>query len=129
MEKNIKNDKHRKFIDTYVLSGNATQSAIEAGYSANAAKQTGYKLKSLYEDAIAERVRTILPQIIYENLGIVQALAREGQSESVRLGAANSLLDRAGLKPVERIETSTSELPPEERKQRIDAILKKYRTH
>ena len=94
MEKNIKNDKHRKFIDTYVLSGNATQSAIEAGYSANAAKQTGYKLKSLYEDAIAERVRTILPQIIYENLGIVQALAREGQSESVRLNAANTLLDR-----------------------------------
>ena len=125
MEKNIKNDKHRKFIDTYVLSGNATQSAIEAGYSVNAAKQTGYKLKSLYEDAIAERVRTILPQIIYENLGIVQALAREGQSESVRLNAANTLLDRAGLKPVERIETTTSTRTPEERSQRIDALLKK----
>jgi len=125
MEKNIKNDKHRKFIDTYALSGNSTQAAIEAGYSEKAARQTGYKLRTRYEDEITQRVRTILPQIISENLGIVQTLAREGQSESVRLNAANTLLDRAGLKPVERIETSTSDRTPEERSQRIDALLKK----
>tara|TARA_R100001244_G_scaffold16634_4_gene18009 strand:- start:247 stop:633 length:387 start_codon:yes stop_codon:yes gene_type:complete len=125
MEKNIKNDKHRKFIDTYALSGNSTQAAIDAGYSEKAARQTGYKLRTRYEDEITQRVRTILPQIISENLGIVQTLAREGQSESVRLNAANTLLDRAGLKPVERIETSTSDRTPEERSQRIDALLKK----
>ena len=125
MEKNIKNDKHRRFIDTYALSGNSTQAAIEAGYSEKAARQTGYKLRTRYEDEITQRVRTILPQIISENLGIVQTLAREGQSESVRLNAANTLLDRAGLKPVERIETSTSDRTPEERSQRIDALLKK----
>tara|TARA_R110002012_G_scaffold82544_1_gene208527 strand:+ start:801 stop:1178 length:378 start_codon:yes stop_codon:yes gene_type:complete len=121
----VSNEKHRKFIDTYALSGNSTQAAIEAGYSEKAARQTGYKLRTRYEDEITQRVRTILPQIISENLGIVQTLAREGQSESVRLNAANTLLDRAGLKPVERIETSTSDRTPEERKQRIDALLKK----
>ena len=121
----VQNDKHRKFIDTYALSGNSTQAAIEAGYSEKAARQTGYKLRTRYEDEITQRVRTILPQIISENLGIVQTLAREGQSESVRLNAANTLLDRAGLKPVERIETSTSDRTPEERSQRIDALLKK----
>ena len=121
----VSNEKHRKFIDTYALSGDSTQSAIEAGYSEKAARQTGYKLRTRYEDEITQRVRTILPQIISENLAIVQTLAREGQSESVRLNAANTLLDRAGLKPVERIETSTSDRTPEERKQRIDALLKK----
>ena len=121
----VQNDKHRKFIDTYALSGNSTQAAIDAGYSEKAARQTGYKLRTRYEDEITQRVRTILPQIISENLGIVQTLAREGQSESVRLNAANTLLDRAGLKPVERIETSTSDRTPEERSQRIDALLKK----
>ena len=121
----VTNEKHRKFIDTYALSGNSTQSAIEAGYSEKYAKQTGYKLKTQYQDEIADRVHTILPQIISENLAIVQTLAREGQSESVRLNASNSLLDRAGLKPVERIETSTSDRTPEERSQRIDALLKK----
>tara|TARA_R110002050_G_scaffold70138_1_gene151418 strand:- start:54 stop:431 length:378 start_codon:yes stop_codon:yes gene_type:complete len=121
----VSNEKHRKFIDTYALSGNSTQAAIEAGYSEKAARQTGYKLRTRYEDEITQRVRTILPQIISENLAIVQTLAREGQSESVRLNAANTLLDRAGLKPVERIETSTSDRTPEERKQRIDALLKK----
>jgi len=121
----VQNDKHRKFIDTYALSGDSTQAAIDAGYSEKAARQTGYKLRTRYEDEITQRVRTILPQIISENLGIVQTLAREGQSESVRLNAANTLLDRAGLKPVERIETSTSDRTPEERSQRIDALLKK----
>ena len=121
----VQNEKHRRFIDTYALSGNSTQAAIEAGYSEKAARQTGYKLRTRYEDEITQRVRTILPQIISENLGIVQTLAREGQSESVRLNAANTLLDRAGLKPVERIETSTSDRTPEERSQRIDALLKK----
>ena len=121
----VQNEKHRKFIDTYALSGDSTQAAIDAGYSEKAARQTGYKLRTRYEDEITQRVRTILPQIISENLGIVQTLAREGQSESVRLNAANTLLDRAGLKPVERIETSTSDRTPEERKQRIDALLKK----
>ena len=121
----VQNDKHRKFIDTYALSGDSTQAAIDAGYSEKAARQTGYKLRTRYEDEITQRVRTILPQIISENLAIVQTLAREGQSESVRLNAANTLLDRAGLKPVERIETSTSDRTPEERSQRIDALLKK----
>ena len=121
----VQNEKHRKFIDTYALSGDSTQAAIDAGYSEKAARQTGYKLRTRYEDEITQRVRTILPQIISENLAIVQTLAREGQSESVRLNAANTLLDRAGLKPVERIETSTSDRTPEERSQRIDALLKK----
>ncbi|WP_089108528.1 terminase small subunit [Secundilactobacillus mixtipabuli] len=33
--------KQRKFIESYIVSGNATQAAIEAGYSKKAAAQTG----------------------------------------------------------------------------------------
>lgn len=33
--------KQRKFIESYIVSGNATQAAIEAGYSKKTAAQTG----------------------------------------------------------------------------------------
>ncbi|WP_369473320.1 terminase small subunit [Secundilactobacillus kimchicus] len=33
--------KQQKFIESYIVSGNATQAAIEAGYSKKTAGQTG----------------------------------------------------------------------------------------
>ena len=40
-------ERQDKFIDIYSKTGNATQSAIEAGYSEKTAKQKGYELKNL----------------------------------------------------------------------------------
>ena len=52
-------------------------------------------------------------------------LAESAESESVRLGAVKDLLDRAGLKPVERIETTTIEsMSKEEIERELDALLK-----
>ena len=38
-------DKEIAFVDSFTLTGNATQSAIQAGYSSATAKQQGYQLK------------------------------------------------------------------------------------
>ncbi|MDY3007146.1 terminase small subunit [Anaerococcus porci] len=42
--------KQKKFADEYIISGNATQSAIKAGYSEKTAGQTGAEnlKKTLY---------------------------------------------------------------------------------
>jgi len=64
-----------------------------------------------------------MSDVIPENLSIVQELARNSPSDSVKLSAANSLLDRAGLKPIERIETTnTDSLSVDEIKKEIDAL-------
>ena len=55
----------------------------------------------------------------------LKQLAREAESESVRLGAIKDLLDRAGLKPIERIETTTVEqMSDEEIRKEIDALTR-----
>ena len=52
-------------------------------------------------------------------------LAESSESDSVRLGAIKDLLDRAGLKPVERIEQTTVEKMSDEEIQReLDSLLK-----
>lgn len=38
--------KQKKFADEYIISGNATQSAIKAGYSEKTAGQTGADTKT-----------------------------------------------------------------------------------
>ncbi|MCT1173961.1 terminase small subunit [Lactococcus lactis] len=72
--------KQRKFCDEYIKTGNATQSAINAGYSQKTAKSIGAenltkpdlkkyidsKLKSISDNAIAtaEETLTILTKIV-----------------------------------------------------------------
>ena len=40
-------------------------------------------------------------------LGQLRALSNEALSEAVRLGAVRDILDRAGYKPVERVESTS----------------------
>lgn len=52
--------KQRKFADEYVISGNATQAAIDAGYSKRSARQVGannmtkHDIKKYIDDRMAE---------------------------------------------------------------------------
>lgn len=39
--------KQRRFIDEYIISGNATQAAIKAGYSKKTARKIGQVVKTL----------------------------------------------------------------------------------
>ena len=96
---------------------------MDAGYSEKTARQQGHQLKKTFKSQIDTYVVDNMSDVIPENLSIVQELARNSPSDSVKLSAANSLLDRAGLKPVERIETTnTDSLSVDEIKKEIDAL-------
>ena len=118
-------ERQDKFIEHYSLTGNATDSAIKAGYSEKTAKQKGYELKNLLREQINDQTQKVLADKIPSSLHFLSELAEKAESESVRLGAIKDLLDRAGLKPVERIEQTTVEKMSDEEIQReLDSLLK-----
>ena len=100
-------DKQDLFIQEYVRSGNATKSAIYAGYSEKTAKAQGHQLKNKLSEQIKDATYKALQDKIPQALKWVTDLAENAESESVRLGAVKDSLDRAGMKPVEKIETTT----------------------
>jgi phage terminase small subunit len=118
-------ERQDKFVEIYSKTGNATQSAIEAGYSEKTAKQKGYELKNLLRKEINEQTQKVLADHVPSSIRYLSELAESSESDSVRLGAIKDLLDRAGLKPVERIEQTTVEKMSDEEIQReLDALLK-----
>jgi phage terminase small subunit len=121
----VNTDKQEKFIEHYCRTGNATQSAIYAGYSEKGAVQAGHRLKRQFSDQIQERIKRMVQDMVPASLSAIQALIDQGESESVRLAAAKDVLDRAGLKPVEKTEvTNIESMSDEEIQRRIDALTK-----
>jgi hypothetical protein len=115
----------QKFIDHFVLTGNASQSAVDAGYSEKTSRQKGHELKNLYRSEIVQATQKLLIDQVPAGLRWLNELAESAESESVRLGAIRDLLDRAGLKPVERVETTTIEkMSSEEIERELNALLK-----
>ena len=118
-------EKQDKFIEHYCRTGNDTQSAIYAGYYEKGAVQSGHRLKKQFNDQIQERVKRMVQDMVPASLSAIQALIDQGESESVRLAAAKDVLDRAGLKPVEKTEVTNIEaMSDEEIQRRIDVLTK-----
>ena len=83
----------------------------------------GYELKKLLRGPIQEEVLKHIGDCLTVALHHLTDLAQNAESESVRLGAVKDLLDRGGLKPVERVETTSVERMSEEEIQReLDAL-------
>ena len=118
-------EKQDKFIEHYCRTGNATQSAIYAGYSEKGAVPSGHRLKNQFTAQIQERVKRMVQDMVPASLSAIQALIDQGESESVRLAAAKDVLDRAGLKPVEKTAvTNIDAMSDEEIQRRIDVLTK-----
>lgn len=106
--------KQIKFIEEYILTGNATQSAIKAGYSErSAAAQASRLLKNdKIQAALKERRSQIEQELREQFIGdaltarkvMVKILNDPEASHKDKLTAAKDLLDRAGFKPTERQE-------------------------
>ena len=80
--------KQQKFCDEYIKTGNATQSAINAGYSKKTAKQIGQEnlTKLDLKVYIDERLKTISNNTIAtaeETLGILTKIVRGEHTEQV----------------------------------------------
>ncbi|AIG43314.1 terminase small subunit [Streptococcus suis] len=68
--------KQRKFIDEYIICGNATEAAIKAGYSPKTAGQIGEQnLKKLeIKSAIAERMKQLESSKVATAIEVLQIL-------------------------------------------------------
>jgi len=104
----MRTDKQELFIEAYCQSGNAKKAAVMAGYSENTATQKGYYLKNKFAKEINEKTRQMIQDSVPAAINQMRVLADSAESESVRLAANKDLLDRAGLKPTERVETHIS---------------------
>ena len=77
-----------------------------AGYSHP--KQRGHELKKRYENEIEDRTKKMIMDCVPGALSQLKTLSEGAESESVRLGAVKDILDRAGLKPTEKVQTEIS---------------------
>lgn len=102
------------FVTEYLKSDNATQAAIRAGYGAANADVTAARLlkrrpvREAIEDAKAD-LFALFRQESYQSLRTLVALRDDPDApDSVRLRAAQDLLDRAGYNPTDRIESTVA---------------------
>ena len=108
------NPRQERFIEFFVATGNATQSAIKAGYSEKAAHAHGHELKNRYQAEIEKKPRAAIRSLVPGALAQLKSLALEGESEAVRFQATRDILDRAGFKPKDVVETITVEKSTDE---------------
>ena len=117
--------KQEAFIDAYCLTGNAKKSAVMAGYPEKSAKQKGHDLKVQFMKEIKDRIERSVMDAAPVALSAMRSLA-EAASETVRLAANKDLLDRAGLKPTDRIEQQISHVEhtsTDELKRELEALV------
>ena len=98
--------KQELFIEQFCLHGNAARAAELAGYAHP--KQRGHELKNKFEPEIERRTKKMIMDCVPGALTQLKTLAEGAESESVRLEAVKDILDRAGLKPAEKIKTEIS---------------------
>ena len=104
----MRTEQQEAFIEAFCLTGNAAKAAEMAGYSEKASKQKGYALKKQFAEEIAEKTRDMMRDAVPGVLAKLHELMEESSSDAVKLGAIKDFLDRAGLKPVERVEQKVS---------------------
>jgi phage terminase small subunit len=95
-----------KFLDYYLLSGNATKAADHAGYGSP--KQRGHEQTKKLKKEIEEGQKSMLKNSVPTAINNIILLAEQAESEAVRLNACKDLLDRAGYKPTEKMETEVT---------------------
>lgn len=76
--------KQQRFVDEYLISLNATQAAIRAGYSQNMAKQIGYEnlTKPYIAEAIAARRAQEAEKALVTREMVIEGLLREAHDTS-----------------------------------------------
>lgn len=117
-------EQQETFIEQYCLHGNASRAAEQAGYAHP--KQRGYELKNKFAAEIEDRTKKMIKDAVPSAMRMLQRLAEEAESESVRLGAVKDILDRAGLKPTEKIQQEISQVEQkstEELQKELQALL------
>ena len=114
----------KEFVRHYSQTGNATQSAVKAGYSAKSAEQQGYELKNKLAGEIDDATRRLMASAVPMAVDKLKSLAEDVKiSPSVRLGAINSILDRTGYQTTHKVEDVTGKKSDEELQKELEHLL------
>ena len=117
-------EQQKRFIEYFSQTGNATQSAIKAGYSEKTAEQQGYELKNKLSNEIDDATRKLLSSAVPMAVDKLKSLIEGDKiSPSVKLGAINSLLDRTGYQTTHKVEDVTNKKTDEELRQELQHLL------
>ena len=76
----VNTEKQAKFIEQFVLHGNATRAAIEAGFSSKTAEQKGYELKTRFVNEITVATRKAIIDGVPSALAQLKTLSLEAES-------------------------------------------------
>lgn len=112
--------KQKVFVEEYVETGNATQSALKAYDTQNEIVAGSIGYENLKKPQIQEYLISKAEVAASEIFRIVQ----HGESDDVRLKASKDILDRAGFKAVDKSIVLTAELEPNERIKHLSDMLK-----
>lgn len=111
----ILTEQQKMFVQNFSQTGNATQSAIKAGYSPKTAEQQGYELKNKLAHEIETATKKLIASAVPMAVNKLQDLVEDPKvSASVKLGAINSILDRTGYQTVHKVEDVTGKKSEEE---------------
>jgi phage terminase small subunit len=102
-------ERDEEFVRHYVSNGgNSSAAAKSIGVSDTSASTTGHRMKERLWPEIQEEIATQMQGFIPKAIQNLKQLAQSADSENVRLNATRDLLDRSGLKPVEKQEIHTT---------------------
>ena len=115
--------KEEKFVIEYVRTGNATQSAIKAGYSERSARQTACRM--LTKDYILEAIDELVKQMNSEKIAdaeeVMMLLTEIARGETVE---QNAFIDKNGNPII--VETKVKE---KERVKALELLGKRYKLY
>lgn len=102
-------ERQRRFADYYIETGNATESAIRAGYSKKTAKEMGHEnlTKPHLREYIDKRLEEMAEKRIMnaeEAMQLLTAIARNEEKEEVVLfGEGGSVIEEKGISAKDRL--------------------------
>ena len=111
------------FIYYFSQTGNATQSAIKAGYKKTNADKMGYELKNRYSQQIEDEIKKQLSGSVPKALNRIVTLAENAKQESISLQASKDILDRAGYQAVNLHKDVTDERSDKDLQEELNSIL------
>ena len=93
-------DKQQKFIEFYCESGDAVQSAVNAGYkNSHTIVNQAWKLKRELSREISKRMQEKFVDKAPVAFGTLIELMNSSDSDTVRLQASKDIMDSGGFKP------------------------------
>ena len=122
----IKSEKRRIFVERMIEHGDHIKAAKEAGYEKEDSQKFAVeanRLKRQLHDLILKGMKERFSSSAPKAAHVIETLMNSGESEAVRLKAAQDLLDRAGYQPTTRVEEVTEKKSVKELEAELIAVV------